>query len=238
MQDSRNMDLSDLIGMKNVAADLLPTKKSERNWGIYSYFATWIGMDIGIPTYYLASSLMVGGMDLKWAMFTILLANVLIAFPILANGHAGAKYGIPSTIYWRSAFGFNGASVAAILRGVVAAGWAAAGLAARSSCKRASIWSALPMDVTKRMSGFWAVRNSRLSGTVSISAPVCSVTSAAILGKPRMSAVLPAMLWGSSRVTLLAVACRIAMRGFSAGKAPLICVSRCSIDCRASRASA
>ena len=122
MQDSRNMDLSDLIGMKNVAADLLPTKKSERNWGIYSYFATWIGMDIGIPTYYLASSLMVGGMDLKWAMFTILLANVLIAFPILANGHAGAKYGIPSTIYWRSAFGFNGASVAAILR-VVAAGW-------------------------------------------------------------------------------------------------------------------
>ena len=87
------------------------------------YFATWIGMDIGIPTYYLASSLIVGGMDLKWAMFTILLANVIIAFPILANGHAGAKYGIPSTIYWRSAFGFNGASVAAILRGVVAAGW-------------------------------------------------------------------------------------------------------------------
>ena len=56
-------------------------------------------------------------------MITILLANVIIAFPILANGHAGAKYGIPSTIYWRSAFGFNGASIAAILRGVVAAGW-------------------------------------------------------------------------------------------------------------------
>ncbi len=119
MQD---FDLN-LGGNANVAKDLLPTKKSERNWGIYSYFATWIGMDIGIPTYYLASSLIVGGMDLKWAMFTILLANVIIAFPILANGHAGAKYGIPSTIYWRSAFGFNGASVAAILRGVVAAGW-------------------------------------------------------------------------------------------------------------------
>ena len=117
MQD---FDLN-LGGNANVAKDLLPTKKSERNWGIYSYFATWIGMDIGIPTYYLASSLIVGGMDLKWAMFTILLANVIIAFPILANGHAGAKYGIPSTIYWRSAFGFNGASVAAILRGLAAA---------------------------------------------------------------------------------------------------------------------
>lgn len=87
MQD---FDLN-LGGNANVAKDLLPTKKSERNWGIYSYFATWIGMDIGIPTYYLASSLIVGGMDLKWAMFTILLANVIIAFPILANGHAGAK---------------------------------------------------------------------------------------------------------------------------------------------------
>ena len=111
------------LGNAKVAPDLLPTKPGERNWGLYSYFALWIGMDIGIPTYYLASSLIVGGMDLKWAMITILLANVIIAFPILANGHAGAKYGIPSTIYWRSAFGFNGASIAAILRGVVAAGW-------------------------------------------------------------------------------------------------------------------
>ena len=111
------------LGNAKVAPDLLPTKPGERNWGIYSYFALWIGMDIGIPTYYLASSLIVGGMDLKWAMINILLANVIIAFPILANGHAGAKYGIPSTIYWRSAFGFNGASIAAILRGVVAAGW-------------------------------------------------------------------------------------------------------------------
>lgn len=112
----------DLSGY-NIAPDMLPTTPGERNWGIYSFFALWIGMDIGIPTYYLASSLVSGGMNLGWAMFTILIANIIIAFPILANGHAGAKYGIPSTIYWRSAFGFNGASVAAIIRGIVSAGW-------------------------------------------------------------------------------------------------------------------
>ena len=111
------------LGNAKVPPDLLPSKPEERNWGIYSFFALWIGMDIGIPTYYLASSLISGGMNLPWAMITILLANVIIAFPILANGHAGAKYGIPSTIYWRSAFGFRGASVAAIMRGIVAAGW-------------------------------------------------------------------------------------------------------------------
>lgn len=114
-----NLDLSGY----NVPHDMLPTKPEERNWNIYSFFALWIGMDIGIPTYMLASGLIEGGMNLKWAMITILLANIIIAFPIMLNGHAGAKYGIPSTVYWRSAFGFNGASVAAVLRGIVAAGW-------------------------------------------------------------------------------------------------------------------
>lgn len=112
----------DLSGYR-IAPDMLPTRPEERDWGIYSFFALWIGMDIGIPTYFLASSLVSGGMNIAWAMFTILLANIIIAFPILANGHAGAKYGIPSTVYWRSAFGFNGASVAAVFRGVVSAGW-------------------------------------------------------------------------------------------------------------------
>lgn len=45
MQD---FDLN-LGGNANVAKDLLPTKKSERNWGIYSYFATWIGMESASP---------------------------------------------------------------------------------------------------------------------------------------------------------------------------------------------
>ena len=118
------------LGNAKVPPDLLPSKPEERNWGIYSFFALWIGMDIGIPTYYLASSLISGGMNLPWAMITILLANVIIAFPILANGHAGAKYGIPSTIYWRSAFGFRGASVAAIMRGIVAGAASSFGSAA------------------------------------------------------------------------------------------------------------
>ena len=82
-----NLDLSGY----NVPHDMLPTKPEVRNWNIYSFFALWIGMDIGIPTYMLASGLIEGGMNLKWAMITILLANIIIAFPIMLNGHAGAK---------------------------------------------------------------------------------------------------------------------------------------------------
>lgn len=152
----------DLSGAK-VSPDMLPTEPGKRNWGIYSFFALWIGMDIGIPTYYLASSLVSGGMNLTWAMITILLANVIIAFPIMANGHAGAKYGIPSTIYWRSAFGFNGASVAAIIRGVVAAGWFGIQIWIGGSALNTAIgilfpaWAAWPLGVWVCFAIFWCL---------------------------------------------------------------------------------
>lgn len=107
----------------SVADTLLPLPKSEQTWNTWHYIALWISMDIGIPTYYLASGLLTGGMNLWQALFTILLANLIIAIPIFLNGHAGAKYGIPSPIYWRATFGFDGATIPAIIRGVIAAGW-------------------------------------------------------------------------------------------------------------------
>ena len=108
---------------RTISKDLMPTLSEERNWGIYNFIALWIGMDIGIPTYYLASGLIAGGLDMKGAIFTILLGNVIVMIPILLNGHAGAKYGVPAPIYWRSAFGYKGATLPAIVSAVVAAGW-------------------------------------------------------------------------------------------------------------------
>ena len=70
-----------------------------------------------------ASGLIAGGLDMKGAIFTILLGNVIVMIPILLNGHAGAKYGVPAPIYWRSAFGYKGATLPAIVSAVVAAGW-------------------------------------------------------------------------------------------------------------------
>ena len=48
---------------RTISKDLMPTLSEERNWGIYNFIALWIGMDIGIPTYYLASGLIAGGLD-------------------------------------------------------------------------------------------------------------------------------------------------------------------------------
>lgn len=111
------------VEQKKIDATLLPTPRGERNWDSYHFFSLWIGMSIGIPTYYLASGLLVGGMNLLQAMMTILLANLILLIPLYLNGHAGEKYGIPSPVYWRAAFGFSGNVVPAILRAIVAGGW-------------------------------------------------------------------------------------------------------------------
>src|SRR6185503_14722231 len=43
--------------------------------------------------------------------------------PMILNGHAGAKYGIPFPVLARASFGLRGANVPAILRAIVACGW-------------------------------------------------------------------------------------------------------------------
>ena len=39
------------------------------------------------------------------AMLTILLGNIIVLVPMLLNGHAGTKYGIPFPVFARASFG-------------------------------------------------------------------------------------------------------------------------------------
>lgn len=103
--------------------DLAPTEQKMRRWGTWNYAALWISMSLCIPTYMLASSLIDGGMNWKLAIFTIFLGNTIVLIPMILNGHAGAKYGIPFPVFARSSFGVLGANIPAILRAIVACGW-------------------------------------------------------------------------------------------------------------------
>jgi NCS1 family nucleobase:cation symporter-1 len=71
----------------------------------------------------LASSLIQGGMNWWQAILTIFLANTIVLIPMILNGHAGAKYGIPFPVLVRSSFGTRGANIPAMLRAIVACGW-------------------------------------------------------------------------------------------------------------------
>ena len=80
-------------------------------------------MSLCIPTYMLASSLIEGGMNWWQAILTIFLGNCVVLVPMLLNGHAGARYGIPFPVFVRASFGTKGANIPALLRAIVACGW-------------------------------------------------------------------------------------------------------------------
>ncbi len=103
--------------------DLAPVPASKRSWGTWNYAALWISMSLCIPTYMLASSLIEGGMNWWQAILTIFIGNTVVLIPMILNGHAGAKYGIPFPVFARASFGTSGANIPAILRAIVACGW-------------------------------------------------------------------------------------------------------------------
>ncbi len=103
--------------------DLAPIPQNKRTWGTWNYAALWISMSLCIPTYMLASSLIGGGMNWWQAILTIFLGNCIVLIPMILNGHAGAKYGIPFPVLVRVSFGTKGANIPAMLRAIVACGW-------------------------------------------------------------------------------------------------------------------
>ncbi len=103
--------------------DLAPIPIEKRTWGTWNYAALWISMSLCIPTYMLASSLIQGGMNWWQAILTIFVGNAIVLVPMVLNGHAGAKYGIPFPVLARASFGTKGANIPAMLRAIVACGW-------------------------------------------------------------------------------------------------------------------
>jgi len=103
--------------------DLAPIPSDKRSWNTWNYAALWISMSLCIPTYMLASSLIGGGMNWWQAILTIFLGNTVVLIPMILNGRAGAKYGIPFPVFARASFGVKGANIPALLRAIVACGW-------------------------------------------------------------------------------------------------------------------
>ncbi len=113
----------DLYDSSLINDDLAPVPAEKRKWGTWNYAALWISMSLCIPTYMLASSLIGGGMNWWQAILTIFIGNSIVLIPMILNGHAGAKYGIPFPVFARASFGTTGANIPAMLRAIVACGW-------------------------------------------------------------------------------------------------------------------
>jgi cytosine/uracil/thiamine/allantoin permease len=103
--------------------DLAPIPPGKRTWNKWHLAALWVGVAVCIPTYILASYMIKSGLSWQAALIIITAANLFITIPMVLNGYAGVKYGIPFPVYGRASFGVRGVHLPALLRSVVACGW-------------------------------------------------------------------------------------------------------------------
>ncbi|MQL84147.1 hypothetical protein Taro_016651 [Colocasia esculenta] len=110
----------DLLGE---ASDLAPTTAAQRTFTAWDMASLWVGLVVGVPSYYLAGSLVDLGMAWWQGIATVVLANLILVVPLVLTGVPGTKYGIPFPVLARSAFGVRGAHVPTLLRALVGCGW-------------------------------------------------------------------------------------------------------------------
>jgi cytosine/uracil/thiamine/allantoin permease len=103
--------------------DLAPVPAALRTWNTWHMAALWIGMAVCIPTYLLASYMIKSGISWQEALIIIGISNLIITIPMVLNGKAGVKYGLPFPVLGRAAFGTKGIHIASMVRGIVACGW-------------------------------------------------------------------------------------------------------------------
>lgn len=113
----------DVSGSSLYSEDLAPVPPAQRTWSKWHLAAIWVGMAVCIPTYLLASYMIKTGLNWYEALIIIGLANLIITVPMVLNGHAGVKYGIPFPVIGRAVFGINGVHLASVTRGIIACGW-------------------------------------------------------------------------------------------------------------------
>ncbi|MEM7104024.1 MAG: NCS1 family nucleobase:cation symporter-1 [Bacteroidota bacterium] len=113
----------DVSGSPLYSEDLAPVPPEKRTWSKWDLAAIWVGMAVCIPTYLLASYMIKNGLSWVEALCIIILGNLIITVPMVLNGHAGVKYGVPFPVIGRASFGVNGIHIASVVRGLVACGW-------------------------------------------------------------------------------------------------------------------
>lgn len=103
--------------------DLKPTTPGQRTFSWWEMASLWVGLVVGVPSYYLAGSLVDLGMAWWQGIATVVAANIILLFPLVLTGHPGTRYGISFPVLARSAFGIRGAHIPTLLRALVGCGW-------------------------------------------------------------------------------------------------------------------
>jgi len=114
----------DIANSPRYNEDIAPTRASQRTWTRWNVAALWVGMAICVPTYTLGGVLTAYfGLSVSEALWTILIANIVVLVPLTLNAYPGTRYGIPCPVVLRASFGIIGSNVPSLIRAIVACGW-------------------------------------------------------------------------------------------------------------------
>jgi NCS1 family nucleobase:cation symporter-1 len=114
----------DIANSPRYNEDIAPTKASQRTWSRWNVASLWVGMAICVPTYMLGGILTTSfGLSVSEALWTILIANIVVLIPLTLNAFPGTRYGIPCPVVLRASFGIIGSNVPSLVRAIVACGW-------------------------------------------------------------------------------------------------------------------
>ena len=114
----------DLASSPRYNDDIAPTKAAQRTWSRWNVASLWVGMAICVPTYTLGGVLTAYfGLSVSEALWTILIANIVVLIPLTLNAFPGTRYGIPCPVVLRASFGIIGSNVPSLIRALVACGW-------------------------------------------------------------------------------------------------------------------
>ena len=114
----------DIANSPRYNEDIAPTRAHQRTWTRWNVASLWVGMAICVPTYTLGGILTAGfGLSVSEALWTILIANVIVLIPLTLNAFPGTRYGIPCPVVLRASFGIIGSNVPSLIRALVACGW-------------------------------------------------------------------------------------------------------------------
>ncbi|KAJ7976872.1 purine-uracil permease NCS1-like [Quillaja saponaria] len=103
--------------------DLKPTTSAQRTFSWWEMASLWVGLVVGVPSYYLAGSLVDLGMAWWQGIATVVAANLILLIPLILTGDPGTRYGISFPVLARSSFGIHGAHIPTLLRALVGCGW-------------------------------------------------------------------------------------------------------------------
>ncbi len=114
----------DIANSPRYNEDIAPTRASQRTWTRWNVASLWVGMAICVPTYTLGGVLTAYfGLSVAEALWTILIANIVVLIPLTLNAYPGTRYGIPCPVVMRASFGIIGSNVPSLIRALVACGW-------------------------------------------------------------------------------------------------------------------